>query len=346
MKKLHLVGIVALLLIGLLAWGIGPAFAQGEDYKKIDKSLSPLEGDDVHSIPVGSVIYHLPNGITEVRGPNNELVFKARDSEASLVTTPFGPQRATHVFEVENGSLIDEAVKGEITRVYKDDVLVLTVVNKDKGSRVPAPAMGDRWIEWAEDETVSELEYFDADWEVPADPDSPGANTIVYLFNGIEPDEGGKIIQPVLEWNSGYWYGRSWYVWGDGPNDYYRSTYINVDGDDEVRGTMEYGEVYANFWYVEFYNIDEDESTGFYTNALSNEDLMVYVTLEEGQDVDGDEDIVGDTLFHNMSFEDSLGSPVAISWVDQEDPYGNYTFLSNLNVYDVGQDNVYLLTDN
>lgn len=47
-----------------------------------------------------------------------------------------------------------------------------------------------------------------------------------------------------------------------------------------------------------------------------------------------------------MSFEDSLGSPVAISWVDQEDPYGNYTFLSNLNVYDVGQDNVYLLTDN
>jgi len=347
-KRLHLVGIITLLLIALMAVGIGPVMAQDGDkeFQKIEAPLSTEADSLVHKIPRGSVVYHLPNGITEVRGLNNELVFKARDNEASLVITPFGPQRATHVFEVQNGSLIDESAGDEITRIYKDDVLVLTVVNKDKGSRVPAPAMGDRWIEWAEDETVSELEYFDADWEVPADPRSPGATTIVFLFNGIEPNAGGEIIQPVLEWNSGNWFGRSWYVWGDGPNDYYRSSYINVDGDHEVRGTMEYGEVYANFWYVEFYNIDEDESTGFYTNGISNQNLRVYVTLEEGQYVDDDDDITGDTLFHNMSFKDSSGSPVAISWVDQEDPYDNYTFLSNLNVYDVGQDNVYLHTDN
>lgn len=346
MKRLHLIGIVVFLLIGLLTWGIGPVLAQGEANEKIDKPLSPLEGNDVHSIPIGSTVYHLPTGITKVYGPDKELVLTARDNEASLVTTPFGPQRATHVFEVPNGSLIDESSGDEITRIYKDDVRVLTVVNKDPASKVPAPAMGDRWIEWAEDESVSELEYFVADWEVPADPQSPGENTIVYLFNGIEPDEGGKIIQPVLEWNSGNWFGRSWYVWGDGPNDYYRSPYINVDGDDEVRGTMEYGEVYANYWYVEFYNIDEAESTGFYTNAISNEDLMVYVTLEEGQYVNGDEDITGDTTFHNMSLLDGSESSVTINWAPQVDPLSHYTFLSHLNVSYSGQSTVYLYTDN
>lgn len=220
---------------------------------------------------------------------------------------------------------------------------MLTVVNKDLDSKVPAPEMGDRWIEWAEDETVSDLEYFSADWEVPNAPQSPGASTVVYLFNGVEPDDGSRIIQPVLEWNSGYWYGRCWHVWS---GDYYRSSYINVGGNDEVRGTMDYGAVYTNYWYVKFYNIDEDESTGFHTNAISNEDVMVYVTLEEGQYVDGDEDVPGDTLFHNMSFKDSLGSSVTITWDDQVDPNSNYTFLSNLDVEIYSQSSVELETDN
>jgi len=101
---------------------------QGEDeeYVIITAPFTVSE-EDGYRIPQGSVIYHLENGITEVYGPDNELILKAIDYEASLVTTPGGPRRATHVFHVPNETRI--STEGNVKKFYLGETIILTVVD-------------------------------------------------------------------------------------------------------------------------------------------------------------------------------------------------------------------------
>ena len=101
---------------------------QGEDeeYVIITAPFTVSE-EDGYRIPQGSVVYHLENGITEVYGPDNELILKAIDYEASQVSTPGGPIRATHVFHVPNGTRVSR--EGNMKKFYLGETLILTVVD-------------------------------------------------------------------------------------------------------------------------------------------------------------------------------------------------------------------------
>lgn len=90
-------------------------------------------------IPRGSVVYHWANGITEVYGPDKELVFIAKDSEAAMLPhpTPPGqvasPNPATHAYQVPSGTSIRDDVKegnDTVTRMYLGNRLILTVIKK------------------------------------------------------------------------------------------------------------------------------------------------------------------------------------------------------------------------
>jgi hypothetical protein len=97
-----------------------------EEYVIITAPFTVSE-EDGYRIPQGSVVYHLGNGITEVYGPDNELILKAIDYEASLVPTPGGPRRATHVFHVPNETHI--STEGNMKKFYLGETLILTVVD-------------------------------------------------------------------------------------------------------------------------------------------------------------------------------------------------------------------------
>lgn len=311
MKRLHLFGIVILLLFGLLAWGIGPVIAQ--EYTKIDKPFGIDESDTVHKIPKGSTIYHRPGGITEIRSANTDLILTAKNSEAALITTPNGLRRATHVVQVPPDARIIE--EGNITRIYDEKRCILTVVeqenNRKSGYTVPD---WDDWIEWSHDWSVDEIDWFRAYWEVPFDPKEPDDHAIDFLFNGIEDQQGNTIIQPVLEWNqvgSGRWTGAAWYSNGTS----YRATPVNASEGDLIRGTIDH--YYGNLWYIQFYNVDDSTSSSLLTSALGqgDEDLAIFCALE-GENIDDNNDVPGDTGFYDMEFKHD-GNTVDIEWDDE-----------------------------
>ncbi|GAH34060.1 unnamed protein product, partial [marine sediment metagenome] len=110
-------------------------------YKKITAPLSLNKGEENATvIPYGSVIYHWANGITEVYGPDNERIFIARDSEATMIAAPGGLKPATHICHVPSGALVDEAglpppwdESSKITKVYlKDEGKILTIIEKSE----------------------------------------------------------------------------------------------------------------------------------------------------------------------------------------------------------------------
>jgi len=329
-KKVHLLGVITLLLISLLTLGVGSVMAQDEVYKTIDHPLSTEEGDNVYKIPTGSVIHHFANGITEVRGPDNALVFKAIDSKTELIATPAGFLRASHVYHIPDGSSID--TKGNTDKVYLGDTRILTVIDEDRENRkskrlLPSspPPDYNGWIEWAEDTSVSYLDYFYAEWEVPSDPPAPNYAAINYLFPGIQPDDATAIIQPVLEWNynsSGDWTCASWYVIGTTG---YRSSDVDAEAGDEIHGTMSHD---GSEWTITIDNMDDwSSSKSIDTNYFDDEGLEVYVALE-GYWVQDDDDIAGDTFFNSMDLEYNNAN-VTPTWDDQ---YGNGSGLSDLDV--------------
>lgn len=133
LKKTRIIITNILLISSLLTVGCGqanPYNVKDDGFAVITAPLSLNKGDNATYIPHGSVIYHWANGITEVYGPDNNRLFIARDSEATSVGAPGGFKPATHVYHVPDGSRISE--DGNITRIYLDDTLILTVIEKSE----------------------------------------------------------------------------------------------------------------------------------------------------------------------------------------------------------------------
>jgi len=179
----------------------------------------------ISKIPYRSIIQHSKNGMTRVFDSTGKQLFVTNDADAEKIATPDGYKSASKIHQVPNGSII--RTNGEITTVYSEGERILTVLNPDNSLVLPGY---DGWIESARDLSVSELGQFIAYWTVPSSPPSPQADTIDFLFNGIQPSSSGGIVQPVLEWNqagSGRWTGRAWYV--DQYDVGYPSNPINVN---------------------------------------------------------------------------------------------------------------------
>ena len=133
LKNTYLFLTITLLIGSLLTVSCGqsnPYNIKDDGFAVINTPLSLNKGDNATYIPHGSVIYHWADGITEVYGPDNNRLFTARDSEATSVGAPGGFKPATRVYHVPDGSRILE--DDGITRIYLDDSLILTVIEKSE----------------------------------------------------------------------------------------------------------------------------------------------------------------------------------------------------------------------
>ena len=83
-------------------------------------------------IPWGSTIYHWKNGITEIIGPDNSLIFVAKDAEATQIITPGGgPRPATGIYGLPNGGMVSpDPDNKNITKITLGSTLLATIVNK------------------------------------------------------------------------------------------------------------------------------------------------------------------------------------------------------------------------
>jgi hypothetical protein len=107
------------------------------EFTKITAPLT-LNGEEPGTdIPWGSVVYHWANGITEVYGADNKRIFIALDSEATQIAVPGGLKPATHIYQVPSGANITKGESDNITEIYLDEVLILTVIEKSEDFTVP-----------------------------------------------------------------------------------------------------------------------------------------------------------------------------------------------------------------
>lgn len=124
---------VVILLGLLLMFGCGqpnPYNIQADGFARITLPLSLSKEDNTTYIPHGSTIYHL-EGMTEVYRSDGELLFRARDSDVVSYPAPGGPTLVTHILQIPDGALISD--EGEnITRVYVDEVCILTVIDMEE----------------------------------------------------------------------------------------------------------------------------------------------------------------------------------------------------------------------
>jgi hypothetical protein len=118
---------------------------------------------------------------------------KAAPAKASLMTknrelvfTPGGPRLQSQVHLIGHG------------RPYIHGLHPLIAMRRRAR---PGPPDQSNWITCAGwlNNTGQPIRSLSAIWQVPAAPSVVGSQ-LLYLFNGIEPDDGSTIVQPVLQW--------------------------------------------------------------------------------------------------------------------------------------------------
>ncbi|MEA1993729.1 MAG: hypothetical protein U9N35_04960, partial [Euryarchaeota archaeon] len=330
-KNRKIVGIATIIavMVSLLVVSV-PA----KEQETIKYALSPMKGKDVHSIPEGSTIVHLKDGTTKVYGPTKELILSVNDSDVEMVPTPSGPMRATDVYQVPSGALID--TKGNTTKVYKDRRCILTVIDHSKDTKklpnlktrrrwtdndIDPPIDVGRWIEFATDDSYDTVDYFSGYWAVPSSPPNPNNNVLDYLFISLQAP-GTGIIQPVLRWYNDQWKIASWYcIGGSG----YHSPEKPVDVGDTIHGTMFYSPMWGrnqtpvrapSRWTI--ITSGNGYSTTIGTTLMNDEGMTEQVAFE-AYDINGDEDVPGDTLFTNLNIRNN-GQRVDVQWKEEIDP--------------------------
>jgi hypothetical protein len=103
-----------------------------EDFTRV---LTPFSltssGDKDTPIPIGSIIFHWANKVTEVVGPDSRRVLVALDLEASTITTSSGEVRpVTWIYLLPQGT---KTVQGDSREdFYQGDRLILSVITKSE----------------------------------------------------------------------------------------------------------------------------------------------------------------------------------------------------------------------
>ncbi|MGZ6222633.1 MAG: hypothetical protein ACXWMW_07785 [Syntrophales bacterium] len=330
-KLVVLAGVVLLALILVFSFS-SSIVADDHSPQAPVVGFSVDQGDQ--KIPRGSVIHHLGNGTTEVRGPNGSLVAIAKASESNLVSTPSGLVAATHVFNVPSGSDIER--NGNETDVYDNGGLVFKVIGTE---RMTAPQYSG-WIEQANNWSVDNLDYFGATWVVPSSPPNSRTSAVDFLFNAIEPNTGSAIIQPVLEWNqagSHGWTLRSWYG-PDANGNYYCSSPVVARAGNSLSGVLSHS---ASGWSIVTRDVSTNQSTTITTGSIGTSSLAVFCALE-GYSVSSNRDVPGTTTFNNMSFK-SNNVNLTMTW---QKYISSGTPLSRLNVEIISSSKVKLDTAN
>ncbi|WP_158821651.1 hypothetical protein [Granulicella sp. S156] len=180
------------------------------------------------------------------------------------------------VHEIPNGAKV-ETVEGKITGDVTVNGALLAhyepCTEEAVATRHPSPSENrvahtpglNGWVEAAQwDDTNQNVDLIYGNWTVPSNPSENGG--LIYLFNGLEPSVQTYILQPVLQYGSGYAGGGNYWAiasWLVGTNYVFHSPLETVNPGDSLFGYTEVTGTSGSTldWRVE----GEDETTGAYS---------------------------------------------------------------------------------
>jgi hypothetical protein len=306
------------------------------------EGFSPDAKDPNSRIPEGGIIQFSPNGVTRVFSTKGEQIFDVKDSDAQMVMTPSGKIiPVTHVFAVPEDVIVYNSGNRDY---YIRDGKILFI--KDKGEQKeeniinkiqtsPAP-LGNMWIAYAESDSISNPAVLTSQWIVP---DSPPTSVNI-LFNGLEPDDGSYIVQPVVAFNynghndngiqwQNHWTGASWLCDQTTiPNDCdYKHPAIAANQGDHINGAIARIPLPApipDLWAITTTDVSSGQSTmylKFYKNASASPSRVV--TTYEMHPSQLDRLKIDNTTFTNLVARDTSLNSIPLTM------HGKYHFLEN-----------------
>jgi hypothetical protein len=319
--------IVALMLVISI---IFPATPISADAPSIEMNHFGFSLDSTRlGLPVetGGTIHHRSDGVTEVYGKDGKLESRIIDSEAEMVTTPFGLKRATEIYNLPNLAKINYDPK--LTTIYSAEGLTIVTILDDRSSS-PRKLVNHGWPGSARAYNLT-LDSFSTSWDVPSAP--PNEGNVAFLFNGLEKtiNNQGVLLQPVLQWNqAGYadeWSIESWALW---PNNGLATGPVTVVNQyDTINGWVtltgyppDYGPPANNVLIrksgTDWTGFSISGVIGGVTNIRAGCTMEVWRT---DSDPFVNDDLPGDVLFYPNSIS-YRGNAVSINWVDDSPDYG------------------------
>ncbi|KAG7089853.1 hypothetical protein E1B28_011497 [Marasmius oreades] len=233
-----------------------------------------------------------------------------------MVMTPGGLRPKSSVIQIPEGgsiSLTDtevhllDASKRVIHVSPRSDA---KAVPPDTDATLPEQS---GWISWAQwHRTTSPIQNFVTTWVVPPNPATNHGQTI-FLFNGLEPDTGSAILQPVLQWGpSAAGGGASWQIatWYVGATTFF-TTLQSVSVGQSLQGIIQRSAQNADgtFNYVSSF-------AGSSGVALSNSPELTWAfeTLEAYGVTTASDYPTGCTAFSGISMSTVNGATAPVSW--------------------------------
>jgi len=207
---------------------------------------------------------------------------QAKMAHPDWVQVPGELIRPDCVHAVPNGATVgigsDGKISGDVMLngvliAHYEDCAEAPIVTRPVGGRASLendPGTGNGWVEasnWLVSLGSSDnLDEIAGNWKVPSNPSTNGA--LIYLFNGMEPSDYKWILQPVLQYGSGYAGGGNYWViasWLVGSSTYY-SPLETVNPGDSLRGYTKITSVSGGTinWKVDA----KDNTTGAYSYLL------------------------------------------------------------------------------
>lgn len=181
---------------------------------------------------------------------------KQRSDEEEKVLTPGGWRPKSNVHILQEGQHISgkggrlriiETATGKVVKDLGPKSTKKRPEHLRQAATPPArtvPAITDKgWIEYTQWQNTGTqpIVYFSTTWVVPPVPSSDD-DQIIFLFNGLQPDDGSHILQPVLQWGAAngtgkIWSITNWYANGEG-GAAITKTPIQVNSGDTLQGVM------------------------------------------------------------------------------------------------------------
>ncbi|KAF9266532.1 hypothetical protein L218DRAFT_942235 [Marasmius fiardii PR-910] len=164
-----------------------------------------------------------------------------------MVLTPGGLRPKSNVIQIpEGGSINLTATEIHLLDASKN---IIHVAQKGNGRVRPSPTTGGAvpaqtgWISWTQwHRNANPISVFGTSWIVPPNPATNHGQTI-FLFNGLEPDPGNAILQPVLQWGPSaagggpFWQIATWYV---SDTTTFFTSLVSVSPGQLLRGILEW----------------------------------------------------------------------------------------------------------
>ncbi|AGB02252.1 hypothetical protein Metfor_1209 [Methanoregula formicica SMSP] len=236
----------------------------------------------VSKIPYGSIIYHSRDGITRVFDSSGKQLFAADDMKVAKVFTPQGPQAATYVHEVPEGSFINTQGDRKYT-IYENSVILTEVTETSAVSGVIMAAPSDwppQYIEGVEYTPTQAVGRFTSQWTVPTAPSSTQSGQITTIWNGLHRNSGASgVIQPVLAWNENGDLRYTIRVWEVSSSGTYKSTQYGARAGHTIVGDIAWDSS-MSYWKVTIKDVNSGDISPMWSNLVSTSSCQAALMLE------------------------------------------------------------------